>query len=115
MSVSQARSNAETEAELVERTEQLRTVHRHVKEALELLGVDVSRYIPDSWTLREQCHMAKQQLATVTAERDELRRQINGYLHWLGKEVRYTINASDVQKQLAEILRGKEMSDGKRT
>jgi hypothetical protein len=47
-------------AQLAERTEQLQTVHGHVKEALELLGVDVSTngYIPDSWTLREQCHLA---------------------------------------------------------
>ena len=41
---------------------QLKLLHEHVKEALVLLGVDVSLngYIPDSWALREQCLKAKQ-------------------------------------------------------
>jgi hypothetical protein len=31
----------------------------HVKEALELMGVDVTvaGFVPDTWTLREQCHI----------------------------------------------------------
>lgn len=56
---------AELTVELSETRDQLQTVHAHVKEALELLGVDVSvdGYIPDSWTLREQCHLAGNELA----------------------------------------------------
>ncbi len=48
------------QAEAQEAREKLNTVHTHVKESLELLGVDVSvnGYIPDSWTLREQCKLA---------------------------------------------------------
>lgn len=54
---------------------QLRLVHRHVKEALELLGVDVSvenGYVPDSWTLREQCYIAKGKLDARAIEIDRL-------------------------------------------
>lgn len=50
----------------------------HVKEALELLGVDVSAdgYAPDTWTLREQCKRNAATLAAMTVERDELRRKL---------------------------------------
>lgn len=56
---------AELKQQLATATEQLQAVHSHVAEALQLLGVDISvdGYMPDSWTLREQCHLAKQQLA----------------------------------------------------
>jgi hypothetical protein len=42
---------------------------QHVKEALELLGVDVSvdGYVPDTWTLREQCAAAKERIAELDA------------------------------------------------
>lgn len=55
---------AARDVELAEAKAQLQTVHNHVKEALELLGVDVSvdGYIPDSWTLREQCAKAKAEI-----------------------------------------------------
>lgn len=58
-----------------EQAEQLHTVHSHVAEALELLGVDISvnGYIPDPWTLREQCKIAGDRLAALTAENDRLR------------------------------------------
>lgn len=42
---------------------------QHVKEALELLGVDVSvdGYVPDTWTLREQCAAAQSRIAELEA------------------------------------------------
>jgi hypothetical protein len=57
--------------ELAELRDQLQTVHRHVAEAIELLGVDTSvatGRIPDSWTLREECHAAAKKLAELRAE-----------------------------------------------
>jgi hypothetical protein len=49
--------------------EKLKTLHQHVKESLEFLGCDISvknGYIPDSWTLREQCKIAGQKLRAAT-------------------------------------------------
>ena len=77
-------------AALTQRLEQatayLNTVHAHVKEALELLGVDVSvaGYIPDSWTLREQCHLAGKRL---TAAESREKRQREG-IEWLEIDIR---------------------------
>lgn len=61
-----------------EASEQLQTVHRHVKESLGLLGVDVSAegYIPDSWTLREQCKIAGDKLRASRPIPDERIEQV---------------------------------------
>ena len=45
-----------------ELNDQLQTVHAHVAEAIDLLGLNKHGAIPDSWTLREQCHKAGQRL-----------------------------------------------------
>ena len=68
---------AAAERERGEAKEQLQTVHSHVAEALSLLGVDISvnGYIPDSWTLREQCHIAKGKLTAATSRAEALEKE----------------------------------------
>ncbi len=60
--------------------EHWRTCCQHVKEAIELLGVDVSAgtgYVPDTWTLREQCKLAKDTIDRQAKEIERLTAVIN--------------------------------------
>lgn len=81
--------------QLAETKGQLQAVHSHVAEALQLLGVDISvdGYVPDSWTLREQCHLAKQQLD----ERERQVETVREICHELLKDV-YDLSPTELKK-----------------
>lgn len=77
--------NQQLRQQLAETKDQLQTVHAHVAEALQLLGVDISvdGCIPDSWTLREQCHLSKVKLGLARAQLDERERQVKALLEFV--------------------------------
>ena len=80
--------NRQLTAQLAETNDQLQTVHGHVKEALELLGVDVSGYVPDSWTLREQCDLARRRLAAAEEREKRLledNMRLKAFVLWIFK------------------------------
>jgi hypothetical protein len=64
------------------------TACQHVKESLELLGVDVSvnGYVPDTWTLREQCRKSKQERDALEARVKELEDRYENCIRsmWMG-------------------------------
>ena len=84
---------------------QLQTVHAHVKEALELLGVDVNvetGRIPDSWTLREECHGAARKMGQQAAEIERLHVVAMALRHRLRTEEPLLIQG-DIASMLDEL------------